>query len=289
MNNILIPVDFSDHTTSTYKFAIAITGKNKETQLTILHSYNDQLLIPDSSLNTGFDNSAYANIEIIKELQQLAENNMKKLNSDIERYLDENKLSGISISTIVTSGDPEWEITKICDKIKPDFIVMGTQGVGKKGILEGSMAKKIMNKAIVPVIAVPEGNYNTNNLRIMYASNSSKKDITNIHYLLNLFENLPTSIFAVHFQLERDNYNDINRIDELKEAFTRERIMKQVHFSLIDANNKEDALEAFVEHNDINIVAFIAHKSNILSWLFKSKITKHDFFKLRLPMVALHE
>ncbi len=288
MKTILIPVDFSEHSTSTYKFAIRIAGATTATQLTFLHSYNDQLLIPDSGMNTGFDNGAYTNIQLIEEFKQLAENNMVQLKAKVISFLKENKLENISVNTIVTGGDPGWEITSVCNDINPDFIVMGTQGAGKKGILEGSMAKKIMNKARIPVIAVPMGIYNLDEFKIMYASNNSEKDADKIQRLQELFENIPTTIFAVHF-LFKGSTDEEEQASKLKEVFSQDNFKEHVHFSLVDTNDKDDALEAFVDKNKINTIAFIAHKSNIFKWLFKSSISKHDFFKLGLPMVALKE
>ncbi len=289
MQTILIPVDFSDHSVATYKFAIKVIGTSTETKLHFLHSYNDQLLIPDSGLNSGFDNDVYMNMQLIEEFKQLAENNMAKLKKEVEDHLRAEKLENIKIETSVTGGDPGWEITDASNDIHPDFIVMGTQGIGKKGILEGSMAKKIMNKANVPVIAVPAGNYEHNDLRIMYASNNHEKDFVKIKLLFKLFENLPFKIFTVHFHLGGNSHDEGNHINDLKEAFTTERINKQIQFSMVDTNNKENALEAFIAHNDINAIAFISHKSNIFKSLFKHTITKKDFFKLELPMIALHE
>lgn len=289
MQTILIPVDFSDHSISTYKFAIKVAGTKTETRLYFLHSYNDQLLIPDSGLNSGFDNDVFMNMQLIEEFKQLAENNMIKLKKEVKDYLSAKKLTNFKIDTLVTGGDPGWEITDVCKDVKPDFIVMGSRGGGKKGILEGSMSKRIMNKANLPVIAVPTGKFEHDDLRIMYASNNHEKDYVKIKLLFKLFENLPFTIFTVHFHFEGTSHDDADKISDLKEAFTSERINKQIHFSLVDTNNKENALEAFVAHNNINAIAFIAHKTNIFKSLFKHTITKKDFFKLDLPMIALHE
>lgn len=289
MQTILIPVDFSDHSVSTYKFAVKVVGTKAETRLYLLHSYNDQLLIPDSGLNSGFDNDVFMNMQLIEEFKQLAENNMKKLKHEVEDYLKEKKISNIKIDTLVTGGDPGWEIADVCKDVQPDFIVMGSRGAGKKGILEGSMSKKIMNKAVIPVIAVPSGSFEHDDLRIMYACNNHEKDYIKIKLIYKLFENLPFKIFGVHFHFEGSSHDDVNQLNDLKEAFSAERITKQIHFSLVDTNDKDDALEAFVTHNNINAIAFIAHKSNIFKSLFRHKITKKDFFKLGLPMIALHE
>ncbi|MFK5854644.1 MAG: universal stress protein [Bacteroidota bacterium] len=289
MKTILIPVDFSDHASPTYKFAIKIAGTKTSTELVFLHSYNDQIMIPDSAMSSEFNSDSYMNMQLIEEFKKLAENNMKKLSNEVKEYLKTKSLNNFSIKTIVEGGDPDWEIRSVCDEIKPSLIVMGTQGNGKKGVLEGSMAKKIMNKAMIPVLAVPVGTNEYESFNIMYASNKSEKDFNKIKLLYKLFENIPTSIFAVHFQLTDKSSDDIQHINDLKEAFADEMNKGKFHFSLVNTNDKYNALEAFVEHNKINSIAFIAHKTNIFKSLFKHEITKNDFFKLGLPMIALHE
>jgi len=131
MKTILIPVDFSDHSTPTYKFAIKIAGQTTPTQLVFLHSYNDQIMLPDSGMNMGFDNDSYLNMELIEEFKQLANNGMKKLKTEVENYLADNELTNFGIKTIVEAGDTGWEISTICKSIIPNYIVMGTQGTGK--------------------------------------------------------------------------------------------------------------------------------------------------------------
>ena len=289
MTTILIPVDFSEHTKPSYKFAISLAGTTKNTRLFFLHSFNDQLLIPDSTLNSGFDNDTFMNMQLIEEFKKQAENNMNRLKNEVVKYLNDNSLDNFKVESLVEGGDPGWEITSVRNDIEAELIVMGTQGAGKKGILEGNMAKKIMDKAITPVIAVPSVVNNNDSLKIMYACNNNNKDYAKIMLLVKLFENIQSEIFAVHFHHEGSSSDDTKEISELKETFSQEISDKKIHFSLVDTKDLYVSLETFVDRNNINAVAFIAHKSNIFKSLFKHKITKNDFFKLGLPMIALHE
>ncbi len=289
MNTILIPIDFSENASPTYKFATNLGGRETKIQLVFLHTYNDQIILNDSGLNSGLENDTYVNMQLIEEFKQIAEVNMANLKADVIKFLADNELTNYSIKTIVEGGDAGWEITNICNDINPDIIIMGRQGVGKKGILEGSMAKRIMTKATMPVIAVPKSGNDFSSLRIMYASNSNDKDFNKIKLLYKLFKNIPVKIFAVHFHLGQKSNDDIEHINELKDAFKEEMKNDKFHFSLVDTEDKNNALEAFVEYNEINLVAFISHKTNIFKSLFKHEITKNDFFQLGLPMIALHE
>ena len=288
MKTILLPVDFSDHSIYTYKYAIKIAGTTTTTKLYFQHSFNDQLAIPDASINTGFDNETFLNMQLVEEFRKQAINNMKKLKNEVEKYLKQNELTNFIIETDVMGGDPGWEITNLCKQLIPEVIVMGTRGNGNNDIFEGSMAKKIMNKAITPVIAVPKEYEDQTEQRIMYACNNHNKDYAKIKLLAKLFENIPTNISVVHFHFEGNKDKNMELIVGLKEVFEIEN-NKNISFSFVDTTNKTDALQSFVSDNDINSIAFIAHKSNFFKSLFKETITKHDFFKLELPLIALHE
>jgi nucleotide-binding universal stress UspA family protein len=289
MKTILIPVDFSDHSTTTYKYAIKIAGNVVPTKLVLHHTYNEQIAIPDPDLDSSFNSSVTLNMRLIEEFKKTSENEMDSLVKEVNQYLIDNNHSNFSVDYNISGGIPSMDITDICEKIKPEFIVMGTQGVGKKEIFEGSTAKKIMNRANIPVIAVPMEDIDNNNLRIMYASNNNKLDYSKIHLLLKLFESVPTEIFIVHFNFEGNRDYDTRVITELKEALVREDVTQNLKFFIVDSSDKENALERFAFDNSINSIAFIAHKSNIFKSLFTDKISKHDFFKLGLPMIALHE
>lgn len=290
MKTILLPVDFSEHTSPAYKFAVNLLGNETPVKLLFVHSYNDQILVTDTGIGGTFENDAFMNVQLIEEFKQQAEQNMKMLKSEVENFLEGNNFTNFTVSTLVGGGDPEDEVEEVCNEVKPDFLVMGTQGQGKKGFLAGSMAKKIMNKIDIPVIAVPSAVKIKREFRIMYASDNNDRDFAKLQLLLKLFENINTKVMVVHFHYQGDTKNlGVTHIEELKEAFAMERLQKKINFSLIDTNDYEEAIDAFVSQYKINAVAFIAHKKNFFSSLFSKKINKNDFFKLGLPMVALHE
>ncbi|MCF8349048.1 MAG: universal stress protein [Bacteroidales bacterium] len=288
MKTILIPVDFSDNSLITCKYAIKIAGQNHLTKLHLLHIYPDQLMIPDSSFPSGIDSDAFMNVQFIEELRNQSEESMKSLVSDLEKIVAESKQSNLIVTHSITGGDPEWEIRNACEELKPEIIVMGTHGTGKKGFLEGIMAEKIMDHTTVPVIAVPASVKNCNISNIMYASNGSEKDYAKIKLLLKLFEETAITISVVHFLLE-NKAKDKDFMRNMEDTFMREGLNNQVHFFSVDAVDKQEALNTFVVHQHIDTIAFIAQKSNLFKSLFSNKLDKKDFFKLELPMLALHE
>ena len=288
MKTFLIPVDFSENTLTTCKHAIYLTGRQKS-KLFLFHIYPDQIIVPDSSLPVGIDNDAFLNIEFIETLRKQAEENMKDLKAEVDELIKTMAYANIEVSHIVTGGDPEWEIRSICEEINPELIVMGTEGEGKKGILEGSMAERIMNKAKIPVIAVPVSFKKERIQHIMYATNFSNMDIASINKVFDLLQEMKVIVHIVHFQFNEKEDKNATLMSELEQAFSKEKIAGQITFSLIHASDKTDVLDAFTQKFQIDMIAFLSHKRNFFQNLFSHKISKKDFFKLGLPMLALHE
>ena len=291
MRSFLLPVDFSEHSVATYKYAIKIAGTSEKTKLYFHHTFNDQLLNTDPTMDNSFDDSSMLNMELIEEFRKQSLLNMKKLITAVNQHLGSMNISNFEIEYSVEGGDTNWEIINLCNEINADLIIIGTRGVGKKDIFQGSVAKKIMNKASVPVIAVPLGDLDKDaKINIMYACNSSKNnDYIKIQSLFNLFINIQTHVSVVHFHFDGKKDKNEFLIEELEELFSEDIYLHNMSFSIIDVSNKDVIMDQFVKNNDINTISFIAHKSNIFKHLFSDKITKDDFFRLNLPMVALHD
>jgi nucleotide-binding universal stress UspA family protein len=70
---------------------------------------------------------------------------------------------GISINTIVSSGNAADEIIKAADEVKADLIAMSTHGrSGLRRMAFGSITDKVLHRSKVPVLMVraPEGTSN---------------------------------------------------------------------------------------------------------------------------------
>jgi nucleotide-binding universal stress UspA family protein len=288
MKTFLIPVDFSENTLSTCKHAIYFTGQQK-TRLFLFHIYPDQIIVPDSSLPIGIDNDASLNIEFIETLRKQAEEKMLQLKTEVLALIETMAYSNLEVSYLVSGGDFEWELHNICKEINPELIITGTEGEEKKGFLEGSIAENIMSRAKIPVVAVPSSFKNERIQHIMYASNFSKMDIASINKVFQLFEKMNVFVHVVHFQFDEKEDKSIVLLNELEQAFGKEKLSGKITFHFIHASDKADVLDAFTNKFQIDMVAFLSHKRNFFQNLFSRKIIKKDFFKLGLPMLALHE
>jgi nucleotide-binding universal stress UspA family protein len=288
MTTILIPVDFSAGSIMTIKYALMF-ARGREIILHLFHIYPDQLMIPDSSFIDGMDSDAFLSTEMVVEMKRQAEDNMKAFKNEVTEVIEASGVKGVELTSTVTGGDPEWEIKDICKRITPELIVMGTRGEGKKAFLEGSMADKIMSTAEIPVIAVPDAIHEAKLKNIMYATNFSDKDHEYLKMLAKVFDDPKMCFHVVHFELKGIPARDIRMMEALQHAAERDIPDREIKFHLMDSDKKSESLKTFVDDKQIDLIAFIAHKTNLFQNLFSNQIHKKDFFKLELPMLALHE
>ena len=286
MKTILIPVDFSENSLHSCRYAINLVD-NQEVTFHLFHIYNDQVMLPDAGMPESMDSDVFFNSDIVLALKEQAEKQMEDLKKEVEKHIADSGVQ-INVTTALQGGDPRWEITEICEELKPDLVVMGTRGLGKKGFLEGSMASKIMGKAPVPVLAVPEDYTDFYLKNIMYPTHFNKLDIHALQQLFTLFGHLHFQVHVCHFHLEKKDEEASVLMEELEKAFEKEKGEGNISFYLEEAPDKETALKTFVESHHIDLVTFLPEKKHPFKYLFSSHhLRKKDFFKLELPMLAM--
>ncbi len=288
MKTILIPVDFSEGSLHSCKYAMKLVGNQKAT-FQLFHIYNDQIMIPDSGFPEAMDTNVFFNSDIVQALKEQAEQQLADIEKQVKELI---KTTGqdITVTSSLQGGDPSWEITETCEELKLDMVIMGTRGQGKKGFLEGSMAVKIMEKATIPVLAVPENYPDFRIQNIMYPTHFNKLDIHAIQQIFSLLGHLNFEIHVCHFHLEKENKEATILIEELEKAFEKEKAEGRISFCLKETPDKEAALKDFAKQNNIDMIAFMPEKRHPFKYLFSSHhLRKKDFFKLELPMLALHE
>ncbi|MCZ7677718.1 MAG: universal stress protein [Sandaracinaceae bacterium] len=75
---------------------------------------------------------------------------------ELERYADELRALGATVSTRVEIGDPVESILRVAAEVDPAMIVVGTHGrTGLAHLLIGSVAEKVMRRSKRPVLTVP--------------------------------------------------------------------------------------------------------------------------------------
>lgn len=144
LKRILAPVDIEDEgSDKVLEYAIAM-AKAFDSELVLMYAVS---LSPYFGLVDETDSDETVD-SAIKKIFQHAEENMIS-------FLDDERLKGLKVSSIVVGGDPAEEIINAIENVKADFIVMGINGCNGLGCyIFGSVAHKVLQTSPVPVTLV---------------------------------------------------------------------------------------------------------------------------------------
>lgn len=141
IENILVPVDFSVHSTLALEYAVDL-ARRYEAALEIVYVYQSVTL----ALPEGY---------VLVTPDQLAE-----ILTRFQAQLEAAKQSAIAggapnVRSALLQGDPAREILQYAEERKHDLIVMGTHGrAGITRIVLGSVAANVLRAASCPVLTV---------------------------------------------------------------------------------------------------------------------------------------
>ncbi len=143
INKILVPIDFSDYSKSSLKYAVNY-AKHFNAALILVYVIEPVIYPPDFSMGqiaiptTGLDMDKRAS----EELQKLAEKEIP---------------SNVNVKRIIKTGKPFVEIIETAVDEDVDLIIIATHGhSGVEHILFGSTAEKVVRKAPCPVLTLRE-------------------------------------------------------------------------------------------------------------------------------------
>lgn len=287
MKRILIPVDFSESSFNSCRYAVEIATKEEPVTIWLFHVFVDQTFYNLSSEPDGMMATPIISIEFLEELKEIANTNLANLKKRIEDYIAEKKYNNFTVNKFMVTGNPEWLVEDVCEEINSDGIVMSTSGAGNKAPLQGSMALKIMGRAPVPVLAVPNNQTVFKFSNVLYSTklNEIKNDIASIKKITNLFNHHSFTLYVVHF---RKSDKDTTTMQELETIFEKERLKEKIRFLMVnDDNDITIALNTVITQNNINLIAFVAHKTNPFKLFFSRGIHKDDFLSTNIPVLGL--
>ena len=287
MKKILVPVDFSNHTDITCRYAIEFI-RVFGGEIKLFHTYFDQILIADTSFPETLDMSTIYNEELMKEIFRQAQRNMDDLEEKLKNLIKKENIAGIVISSTVTGGELEHELKGICLEFHPDLVVMGTTGRGNNVNIWGKVSTFIIDHAKVPVITVPEIKSFHGFGSIMFAADLSEGNSATISGLIDLFSEFSARIHVVHFITKVKQTDAYLLMKALQLQFGKEVKTNKLSFEVIEvAEDNQKAVDQFVAANKIEMIAFQPHRHNLLYMFFTKNITKKNLFATNVPLLSV--
>jgi nucleotide-binding universal stress UspA family protein len=127
---------------------------------------------------------------------------LRRYCSETARAFSAAVTAGIPVDVMVHVGEPARDILESAVSLPADLIVMGTHGFsGFERLLLGSVAEKVLRKAVCPVLTVPPRAHATSSVpfeRILCAVDFSDCSMHALSFARSMAEEAGASLTAVH-------------------------------------------------------------------------------------------
>ena len=170
-----------------------------------------------------------------------------------------------------------------------DIIIAGMKGRGKNlRELFGSTVTSLAKISDVPLIVIPEGTQYRRPQIIGFAYDSDIPPRTNIHFLDRIYElaaKFQASLYFVKVVKEKSS----EEFKSLPLPFRLAGIIRSADtkYDFLEGKNVAKALNEFVEHRKIDILAILPHSHSFLARLIIHSNTRDAIFNTSVPLLIL--
>ncbi len=124
--------------------------------------------------------------------------------------------------------------------------------------------------------------------RVLYATNFDEKDFAVIDKLMNLLHAFNVKLICVHVG-QGDNHEwDSAKLEGMKDILKEKYNNKDFDCRLIVNEDIADALERFIDEEDVDILSLTTHKRNMISRLFNPSFARKMVFHTKTPLLVFH-
>lgn len=290
LRRILVPVDFSELSIKAAHYALELARTLKAEVMLLNVWFN--------SANQGFVfNEMFAfqlNVEeLLREQEQEAQAQIEDLATELRKRVRDEKMRGVKVDYDLVRGGPVESILAYVQDYQPGTLVMGTHGKRREGLaLLGSTTARVIEKCPVPVLAVPWG-YDTANFsrprHVAYLTRFDENDMQAIHRLVAFVRPFHVKVYCVHLHPEDSLKLDSLRMKKLKDHFAEAITDVEIECGLIETEDAVEGLLDFVREKQIDVLALISRKRNIIEQLLKPSLTRKLLVGSDIPLLIFRE
>lgn len=287
IRRILMPVDFTKHSVNACHLALGLAGKFKA-EIRLVYSYFNPILTADASLDEG---SYYIYInEVMETTEQNARKKMEALVSEMRDKASAEGARKPKISYHLGKGSPDDLILDECESYQPALIIMGTREREDSAYsFPGSVTRKVIKKATVPVLAIPQKSVYRGMQyfsKVLYATDFDEADFKSLRSLITMMRPFDIRIYCVHIAIEKATAYDKVKMDDLKKHLEEEYDEFNITCDIIEQADIVEGLEEYIGKHDIDLIALTTHKKGIIERLFNPDIAKKMLFQTNIPLLV---
>ena len=272
---ILVPTDFSLTSEKALRYALDIASRcNGVVYLLHVHSPLESPFIETVEIREDY------NIEVQQEL-------MAKLHTLRSKWQEE--YSNVEIIVALARSPLVHSIISFSQNNAVDLIVMGTQGTsGIRKVIIGTIAVRILEKATLPLLLIPERFEWRIPNKIIIATDAQSKDHLPLTFVAQLAEMYLAATEVI--QISEPGEDNITKNTDLKKYIDQQKHkFPNLHLTsaCIPAYSVIDTLEKLHEIHPYDLLVMIRHKKTILQRFYLESFTKHMAYLTWHPLLIV--
>lgn len=287
LQQVLIPIDFSDHTAKVIDFGFHFAKELKAEVVLYYVFFN-----PNFSISTNDDVSKYSihDNELVRRMLGTTNADVENMTNLINHRIDLGQLPDVPFRFKLKEGVPEDEILDYCKHNKPALVVMATHG---RQILAsdliGSVTAEVMESCVSPVFAVPmQSNIQPNELqKVAFLTNFDQKDLIAIDKTISLLGADNIEISFIHASTQNEAWSEV-MLAGIKVYFEKHYPLLRTNYALIAAMDDMDILGNFLVNENISVLAFNTKRRNIFSRIFHLGLAFKLVLHSNTPLLVTH-
>lgn len=274
MKTIIVPTDFSPIATNALHYAVEM-AKKIEANLMLVHVYQVPVSFTDAPIV----------LVSVDDLRKAAEQKMEQLKEQVKKLVRPEQ----KVYTETRLGSMIDELEDICSKIHPFAVVMGTKGAtGMERVLFGSNTLSAIRHLHVPVFCVPPGKtYGAGIKKIGFACDlRAVVDTTPTRIIRDWVKTFDAELHVLNINTD-GKYED----EKPEQSVLLETLLGDVRpeYHFIEHADIEDAINAFAEKNNLDLVISVPKQHKLMEQLFKKSSTRQLVYESHVPVMCIHE
>jgi len=282
---ILVAIDFSEYSLKACKAAFGI-ARHMNAKVKILHVYRIHYPITFPFADILEENKNNSMLD-------RARHKMLDFCCEIDRKIAEKEFPSVNYSYSLREGNVEEEIEAFVDEYKPFLLVLGSKGESNSESSSlGSVTADIIEMTNVPVMAVPEDSNikgSEDVKHIAFLTNFQKKDLESFDNLVNIVRPYPQMrVTFLHINSKNrdgDKWSDTELLG-MKEFFSRKYPELNVGYDVIDSSDMVEAINYYVESEEVNILALNTRRRNLFGRIFMPSISRKVLLNNNVTLVV---
>ena len=274
MKLLLVPTDFSPIADNAMKYAMDM-AKATNSNLMLVNMYQIPISFSEVPLVTIS----------LDELRKISQNKLASIKHNIENITG----GGIHVYTESILGEVSYEVEKLCERLHPYAVIVGTRGVTGIGkFFLGSNTQSIVEHVNTPVLVIPPGATFKPFKKIGLATDMKGViEHTPVGPIRELVSFFGADLHVLNVDYERRHFTS----NTPEESLHMDMLLTGMNpvYDFIENKDVEDGIQEFAEKNNLDLLITLPKKQHFLEKILEKSVTRDLIYHTNLPLMCIHQ